>query len=167
MNENRQQHLSVKLNGLDLWTHYSLPIVCAFVCVLIFSKSTGHDSLDRNTITIFLVVAVLTTWMQTHMLRFTAFTTNRDASVNYHAVMKVIKAIHWKISKDHEASKIIATVPGFPKSARSWGERVEIQFDGNHVYVNSICDPRRWAAITAWGRNSENVELIRHTVMDG
>jgi hypothetical protein len=34
MNENQQQHLSAKLKGFELWTHYCFPAFCALPCFL-------------------------------------------------------------------------------------------------------------------------------------
>jgi hypothetical protein len=171
MNKNCQQYLFVKLNGLELWTHYGFPAVCAFPCVLfLFSKATGRDSFrtNDNSMLIFAIIsalaAVLSAWIQTRALRFTEFKTNSDASINYHVVIKAIKTSHWKI-KRNEASKIVATVSGFPKTL-SWGERVEIRFHDNYVYVNSICDPSNWPSIASWGQNRKNVKFIRQSVMD-
>lgn len=36
---------------------------------------------------------------------------------------------------------IVAKVPGFPQSWRSWGELVTVRFHDGYVLVNSICDP--------------------------
>jgi hypothetical protein len=171
MNKNHQQPLSAKLNGFELWTHYCFPAFCALPCVLfLFSKATGRDSFrtNDNGMLIFAIIsalaAVSTIWIQTRALRFTAFRTNSDAPANYHVVLKVIRATHWKISKEQEASKIVATVSGFPKTL-SWGERVEIRFHDNYVYVNSICGPSSWPSIASWGQNRKNVEFIRQAVM--
>jgi len=109
------------------------------------------------------IAAFMAARIQTRVLKFTGFRTNRDAPANYLAVMTAIRTTNWQITKEQEASIIIATVPG---SMRSWGERVEVRFDDNHVYVNSICNPSRHVSMTAWGRNRENVEFIRHAVLN-
>jgi hypothetical protein len=169
-NNCEQQHLSVKLKGFELWTHYvpatffMIPSIVTVFCFVTgkLQPDRTHDMLIISAVCI--CISALMMWGQRRALRFVAVETSNIESTNYHLVLKTIRAAHWKIRQEHESSMIVAAVSGFPKSMRSWGERVEIHFSGNHVYVNSICDPSKWSSATAWGRNEENVKLIRKAV---
>ena len=75
-------------------------------------------------------------------------------------VIESIGRTNWHISQHRADSRLVALVPG----AVTWGEKVEVQFYGTDVYVNSICDPSKWPVLIALGDNISHIAYIRDAV---
>ncbi|MCA6361912.1 MAG: hypothetical protein IM638_02680 [Bacteroidetes bacterium] len=53
---------------------------------------------------------------------------------------------------------ICKTYPGVLSG--SWGEQITILFEGNKIFINSICDPDKQMSLTSRGRNRKNVNRL-------
>jgi len=138
-----------------------IPSVVAAYCLL-----TNHYVSSAIPAMTFLCGVTLTAsgisaWYQTRALQFRVFHTSAGAHENYEKVLHAMQGEHWHVQHRHANSQIVATVQGFPVS---WGERVEVRFDGSDVLVNSICDPGKFPSVTSWGRNREHVSYLRRAV---
>lgn len=158
----------VSLNGQSLFIHYVPALLPATgAAVTVFGLLLGIGSPDRAKTARYVALAltaaaILLAWIKRRELRFESIDTENGADANYEKVIRAIEQTSWKILSRRIHSHIIARVPG----AASWGERVELQFRGKSVYVNSICDPDIWPAITSKGGNSDNVRFIRSVLLE-
>ena len=157
----------LSLRPSELLTHYALPLylltpsVVAAYCLL-----TNHyvsSAIPAATVMCAVTAAAsgISAWYQTRALRFRVFCTSSDAHENYEKVLRAMQEEHWHVQHVHAHSQIVATARGFPLS---WGERIEVRFDGSDVLVNSICDPGKFPSVASWGRNREHVSYIRRAV---
>jgi hypothetical protein len=81
-----------------------------------------------------------------------------DAFARVKQALTVIGAV---ITAEHEpAGQIEAKVPF---SFKSWGELVKVQVTGSddQVLVNIVSQTAWWATLGDWGKNQQNVDLIR------
>ena len=104
----------------------------------------------------FIIVGVIFYFIQKKHLKLTSFKTE----ISRKEIEKIIKQIsskyRWQISTN-TSKEIIAKTPF---SGKSWGEQVTIIFDGNNLFVNSICDPDKRTSVVSLGRNAQNIRLI-------
>jgi hypothetical protein len=168
--QERPAHLPrrVKLKRSEFYTHYAVSIVLlAPTVAAIYSFVTRkYISSAIPDMRIFcactIIASAFLAWFQTWALRFRVVETSEDARSNYQKVIEAIGKTDWHISQHRADSRIVATVPG----AVTWGERVEVQFHGTQVYVNSICDPSKWPVLIAFGDNISHIAYIRDAVTD-
>jgi hypothetical protein len=138
------QRLSLKPS--DLLTHYALPFYLLIpTAVAVYCIVTNHyvpSAIPAMAVlcSVTLAASGIFAWYQTRALRFRVFHTSSDAHENYEKVLQVLHKERWQIQYVQPDSRIVATARGFPLS---WGERVEVRFDGTNVLVNSICDPAK------------------------
>jgi hypothetical protein len=157
----------LKLKGAEFFTHYALALYLLVPSVAsIISIATHHYIPSaipglRIVCACTLVASALITGLQTRALRFRMFETSENTHVNYQKVMEAIGKTNWRVSAHRADSLVIAAVPG----TWSWGEKVEVRFHEKCVYVNSICDPSKWFALTALGDNWDHIAYIRTAVM--
>ena len=155
------------LRPSDLLTHYALPLylltpsAVAAYCLLTHHYVPSAMPAMAVLCSVTLAASGVSAWYQTRALRFRVFQTSSEAHENYEKVLHAMKEEHWHVQHVHANSQIVATVRGFPLS---WGERVEVRFDGRNVLVNSICDPGKFPSVASWGRNREHVSNIRRAV---
>jgi hypothetical protein len=168
--QERPAHLPrrVKLKRSEFYTHYAVSIVLLAPTVAAIYSFVTHKYISSAIpdMRIFCACTIMASaflaWFQTWALRFRVVETSEDARSNYQKVIEAIGKTDWHISQHHADSRIVATVPG----AVTWGERVEVQFHGTHVYVNSICDPSKWPVLIALGDNISHIAFIRDAVTD-
>jgi hypothetical protein len=155
------------LRPSDLLTHYTLPLyllipsVVTACCLLTHHYVSSAIPAMAVMCAVTLAASGLSAWYQTRALRFRVFQTSSDAHENYEKVLHAMHKEDWQIQHVQPSSRIVATVRGFPLT---WGERVEVRFDGRDVLVNSICDPGKFPSVASWGRNREHLNYIGHAV---
>jgi hypothetical protein len=158
----------VKLKGSEFFTHYAVSIILlAPTVAAIYIFATHQYVLNaiagmRIVCACTIMASAFLAWFQTWALRFREIKTSEDARSNYKKVIEAIGRTDWHISHHRVDSRIVAMVPG----AVTWGERVEVQFHGTQVYVNSICDPSKWPVLIALGDNISHIAYIRDAVTD-
>jgi hypothetical protein len=155
------------LKGTDFLAHYSLPFLLLIPSAVAVYCIVTNDYVS-SAIPGACIICVVTlaasgffAWYQTRALRFRLFQTSSDAHENYHKVLQAVHKEHWQVQYVHADSRVVATVRGFPIT---WGERVEVRFQGSDVLVNSICDPSKYFAVFSWGRNRENMSRVGRAV---
>ena len=157
------------LKGFDFFTHYALPFLLlipsgvAIYCIVTKKYVSSAIPAMRFMCVATLAASGFFAWYQTRALRFRVFKTSSNAPTNYQKVLEAIHREHWQVHYAHPDSRIIATVRGFPVT---WGERVEVRFEGADVLVNSICDPGQHSAVFSWGKNGENINYIGRAVAE-
>jgi len=157
----------VELYGFAKFTHF-MPMGFALLFP-VMGISLPIISPGGKDLTLFWLIGIpaagLVYWWLKRLLRYQAVHTLQGAESNYQAVLALAKELNWNIRIARPNEFIQASVKGFPKTLRSWGELVSIAFQGGDVYVNSICDPNKHSSLTAYGRNNENVEIVKRAVV--
>jgi hypothetical protein len=157
---------TVDLTFGEYLTHYFPPILTLVpAAVMLWMLLISDAVLVRRgpawaIAAVSLALSSLFFWIQTRALRFISIATNRTAESNYAYALNALADAGWNVVHKSRNRRIVSSVAGFPRTMRSWGERVELRFKGNLVLVNSICDPERRPALTAWGRNRDNVRRV-------
>jgi ABC-type multidrug transport system fused ATPase/permease subunit len=156
----------LKLSGLAKFNYFT-PVI--FVASLpLIGLAVQIFSPGKNDLTLLILIpiplAAFLYWYLNRTLRYQLIRTTHSAEENFHAVVSLAHRENWKI-KVKRTGFIRAKVGGFPKTM-SWGEQVSVQFDGNDVYVNSICDPDERPSISSYGQNAENVESVVRAVSE-
>ncbi len=105
---------------------------------------------------IFVSVGVMFYFIQKKRLKLTLIKANISRRDFDRILEKIRSRYGWRVSTN--ASKVI--VAKTPFSGKSWGEQVTIIFDGNNLYINSICDPDKQTSVVSFGRNAQNIRLI-------
>lgn len=105
-----------------------------------------------------LVLGVLVYRSQKQALQLVSVKTGREKSMNRELVRKAAKTLKCSIAVDDEDEFVGITNPPFRSG--SWGERITVLFEGDVVFVNSICDPDKQTSLVSWGRNGINVRVI-------
>ena len=156
MNEPR-----LKLSGMAKFTYFSpLIFVGSLPIIGLFVQLFGQGKSDLTLLIIIpMPLVAFLYWFQNRSLRYQRIHTTHSAEENFHSVVSLAHRENWKIKTKRTSEFIQAKVQGFPKTL-SWGEQVSVQFDGNDVYVNSICDPDERSSISSFGQNTENVESV-------
>jgi hypothetical protein len=95
---------------------------------------------------------------QLHDLRYTRIVTPAEAQTNYAAVLEVVRAAGWSITRSERAELIDARVSD---SLLSRGEWVAVRFRDRDVWIASICDPRIGFSLVARKRCRHYKELIK------
>lgn len=86
------------------------------------------------------LAAAIAAWRQWRILRFAKVSTATDAAANYSLVFAAIHRGGWLVRQQTARELLVATVPGFPSSMRSWGER-EIVTDWRECSKNAAAWP--------------------------
>ena len=105
-----------------------------------------------------LVLGVLVFRSQKQALRLVSVKTGRERSENRELVRKAAKTLQCSIAVAAENEFVGITNPPFRSG--SWGERITVLFEGDEVFVNSICDPDKQTSLVSCGRNGANVRVI-------
>jgi hypothetical protein len=158
---NPMNYKEVELSGSEKLNHFS--IVIAFLAPLPILLPTGLQSASREFrafVAMLVLIAAFAFWWQKRVLRYTKVRTVQCAEANHQAVLLLAEKLGWAIIAEMPSESLLISVPGFPKTLASWGERVSVRFLGSEVYVNSICDPNRYASVSAYGRNGRNVRAV-------
>jgi hypothetical protein len=124
---------------------------------------TGFQPANRASsafVAMLVLIAAFAFWWQKRVLRYTKVRTAQCAEANHQAVLLLAQKLGWAIIAEMPSEFLLISVPGFPKTLASWGEQVSVRFLGTEVYVNSICDPNRYASVSAYGRNGRNVRAV-------
>lgn len=135
-------------------------VFAAFCALLALTKPSSPDTYPVSFVGVSALLAALALWWHRHVLRFAVVETERDPDQNYERVLDAAGAAGWEVVATEPGHTLEARVAGFPRSLLSWGEAVVVRFEGQRVYVNSICDPDLNPSVTAWGRNSRNMETV-------
>lgn len=153
---------------LEFWdkiNHFSI-VLCSFVfavfvpLMILFYQIYDPESNKNYGVLwfspVFVIVGVIFYFIQKKRLKLTLI----KATISSEEFDKIIKQIcnkyRWQISTN--TSKVI--VAKTPFSGSSWGEQVTIIFDGNNLFVNSICDLDKQNSVVSFGRNAQNVGII-------
>ena len=163
------EHKYVELGAWDKITHYSivgffLVITATSSALVVLDPGAPKSRFLLGIFVVSLLLAGIFYWRQRRALRFVKFHTHHDAKFNFHAVLSLTANLEWNVIDERHAQLVVAAVPGFPKTLRSWGARVTVCFSGTDVYVNSICDPAKGDSVVTFGRNSENVRAVAKAV---
>jgi hypothetical protein len=98
---------------------------------------------------------------QLNDLRYTRVATAADAQTNFAAVLAIVRAAGWSITRSDTAERIDARVAD---SLLSRGEWIAVRFLDRDVWVASICDPRVGFSLVARKRCRHYKELIKAAV---
>jgi hypothetical protein len=96
--------------------------------------------------------------LQKRRLKFKIITTTLSHPEILKIIGQVSKDLDW-IPDTHSANTYIATTnPGF--FSGSWGEQITILFDGNQIFINSVCNPEDRPSLVSFGRNRNNMKTL-------
>ena len=158
----------VELKSEERFKHYSIVWFFGMIAVCLFMVPLLGRHVRGNEPYFFGVIAAIIAWlanlMQRRALQYSSFATNRSAAENYKAVLAVAESKGWELIHYRNDRLLVMSVPGFPSSLLSWGERVTVEFLGTVVDVNSICDPAMHASVVSFGRNRKNVQAVMAAV---
>lgn len=105
-----------------------------------------------------LIVGIVIYRSQKQALQLVSVKTGRERSENRELVRKAAKTLQCSIAVDDEDEFVGITNPPFRSG--SWGERITVLFEGDEVFVNSICDADKPDSLVSCGRNRANVRKI-------
>jgi hypothetical protein len=97
-------------------------------------------------------------WLQHKRLRLKTIETSLSREDSLMIVRAAIKKLNWGTKTNNKEVIIAKVFNGW--LAGSWGEQVTIIFDGNKMYINSICDPDKKSSLTSYGNNKKNIAIL-------
>jgi hypothetical protein len=73
-------------------------------------------------------------------------------------IKKIAQELEWIPVLIDNNIIVCKTYPGFLSG--SWGELITILFDGDKIFINSICDPDKQMSLISMGRNRINANRL-------
>jgi hypothetical protein len=155
---------------LDWWGKLNHFSPAAYVAIIGFSflffvmkELITNDSVKeivfRIVIGCFWIVASVYIYrLQKRRLKLTEVDVDLTAEEKDVIIQKVAQELEWFPVLIDNNVIICKTYPGFLSG--SWGERITILYEGNKIFVNSICDPDKQMSLISGGRNRRNVNRL-------
>jgi hypothetical protein len=163
----------LQLSTVGKFNHWSpifflllVPVVILIsIAVSIISQHSFHISqAELRIIIIPSVLSLLIYLVQKRRLKFKIITTTLSQPEILKIIKQVSKDLNW-IPGTHSANTFIATTnPGF--FSGSWGEQITILFDGNQIFVNSVCNPQDRPSLASFGRNRNNMKTLLNRITE-
>jgi hypothetical protein len=106
---------------------------------------------------LWLILAIVFYFIQRRQLRFHEFVVNQNADEFKEAVKRTQIEQEWLVENCNSVSARAFRPWNW---TGSWGEMITIIRDDNKILINSICDPHKFASVTAAGWNKRNVKAF-------
>jgi len=140
--------------------HYLIVIAAGGFSILgiylVFSaKDEGRYERSVMILIISCLIGILFFFIQYRRLRFVMIETELSQDEVAEVIDKVAITSNWKQTSRSKNYYTASTPASFLTG--SWGEQITILLNDKRVYINSICDLKKQASVTAWGRNRKNV----------
>lgn len=155
----------LQLSRKDWLTHFGVAGFLFFIPLMLFSIHLfkffeGNPFSFRDGEVYLLLVPIIIGFLflllQRGRLKFKVLTTTLSQKELTEYIERLCKEWDWK-PYFHNKNVFIAKTK---RGGGSWGEQVTILYNGNEVWVNSICDPDKKGSLVSFGRNRQNVQAV-------
>jgi len=155
----------LQLNCKDMLTHFGVVGFLFFMPLMLlsihlFQYFKGNPSSLRGDEFYILIIPIIIGFLffllQKSRLKLKVLTATLSQKELTSYIEQLCQEWDWKPYFHNKNIFIAKTKMG----GGSWGEQVTILFNGNQVWVNSICDPDKKGSLVSFGRNRENVQAV-------
>ncbi len=155
----------LQLNCKDWLTHFGvvgflffMPLMLLSIHLFKFFEGNPFSFRDGEfyILIVPIIIGFLFFILQRSRLKFKVLTVRLSQKELTAYIEQLCKEWDWKPYFHNKNIFIAKTKMG----GGSWGELVTILFNGNEVWINSICDPDKHGSIVSMGRNRENVKAV-------
>lgn len=143
---------------------FIFPIVCIVLLLKAYFKNEPFPQRMQNPWiwVISIILAIVIYWIQHKRLKLKTIETSLNHEDSLMIARSAVEKLNWNTKINNKRVIIAKTFNGL--LAGSWGEQITIIFDGNKIYINSICDPDKKSSLASFGNNKKNVTALLHEI---